>query len=139
MEIRIESECLRRGSVSMATSAESRAASRLSRGGLRGRISRSTESGCASRLRGRGRGLDAGGTEQSRLSRAVRSTESAGHGGVRRGRAGRMGEWSGLEWITVEWTDRWHWKREIIKRTERGNCKKIGALFNDEITKLGMC
>src|SRR5258706_15745840 len=91
MEIRIESECLRRGSVSMATSAESRAASRLSRGGLRGRISRSTESGCASRLRGRGRGLDAGGTEQSRLSRAVRSTESAGHGGGRRGGGGGGG------------------------------------------------
>ena len=63
MEIRIESEYLRRGSVSglvsMATSAASRAASRLSRGGLRGRISRSTDFGCASRLRGRGRGLEA--------------------------------------------------------------------------------
>ena len=84
MEIRIESECLRRGSVSTATSAVSRAASRLSRGGLRGRIWRSTESGCASRLRGRGRGLDAVGTEEGQLS-SSRSIASAGAGVVETG------------------------------------------------------
>jgi hypothetical protein len=45
--------------VSRAIGAESRAASRVWRGGIRGRILRVSDDGCSKRLRGRGRVLDA--------------------------------------------------------------------------------
>ena len=57
--MRMESECLSWGSLSTATSAVSRAARSLLRGGFRGRILRFTDNGCSSLFRGRSRGLDA--------------------------------------------------------------------------------